>query len=167
MRRAILVALGLGLIALLMFPKPQLVIEDAKGGKKIAAFPLNWGEQFEICYIHSVDLTPVCEIFSLHWRHGIVLHETYFRKFGAGMGHWEGHGRVVDEGEWIKIKDIEKPLGRFLLRVGTQGVDHTLRIGNTTLNLSKTLAGRLVVVKREMDALIRQIMRRGGGDHHG
>lgn len=162
--RAITAVLCLGLIALIMFPVPRLVIVDAKGGQEIAAFTVGWNEPFEICYIHSVDLTPVCEIFSLHWRHGIVLHESYFRKFGAGMGHWEGHGRVVCEGDWTRIKDIDRPLGRFLLRVGSKGVDHTLRIREEALNLSDGMAGRLVVVKRATRFLVMEIIctSRGG-----
>lgn len=146
------------MIALLAAPRPQLVLVDVSRGERIAAFPLKWGERFEICYIHSVDLTPVCEVFSLHWRHGVVLHESYFVKFGAGMGHWEGHGRVVAEDEWTKIKDIDKPLGRFLLRVGSRGIDHTVRVGMETLNLSEDFEGRLLEVKKETRAWVQQII---------
>jgi len=145
-----LVAVLFGTAVLLSVPRtPWLVIEDVKGGKKVAVFPLKWGEKFEICYVHSVDRKPVCEIFSLRKGMGLVLHETYFKMFGAGMGHWEGHGYVVGEGGWIKIKGINKPLGKFLLRVGSQGVDHTLSLRGKKINLTEKAEGRLVEVRME------------------
>jgi len=149
MRRVIVVAIVLGVITLLIIPTPWLVIEDIKAGREILTIPLVWRERFEICYTHSVDRKPVCEVFSLQRGKGIVLHETYFKMFGAGMGHWEGHGYVIGEGKWIKIKAIDKPIGNFLLRIGSRGVDHTLFASGQTINLTKKAEGRLVEVKME------------------
>lgn len=75
-----------------------------------------------------------------------MLTDTYFRMFGAGMGHWEGHGRVVQDGKWIRITDMDYPVDRFILRVGRPGVDHTLLIGYREFNLSETAAGHRVAV---------------------
>ena len=149
MRRVILVAIAIGVIILLFMPVPWLVIEDVKGGEKLQAIPLTWLDHFEICYIHSVDREPVCEVFKAKFGKGIVLHETYFRMFGAGMGHWEGHGYVVREGGWIKIKEIDKILGKFLLRIGSRGVDHALSIKGKRINLTEQAEGKLVEVKIE------------------
>ena len=110
---------------------------------------MKWDEKFEICYVHSVDRKPVCEVFGLRRETGLVLYETYFKMFGAGMGHWEGHGYVVSEGGWIKIKGINKPIGKFLLRVGSRGVDHTLFLRGKKIDLTKKAEGRLVEVRME------------------
>ncbi|MBN2420511.1 MAG: DUF1850 domain-containing protein [Deltaproteobacteria bacterium] len=108
--------------------------------------PLSHGQTFSLRYIHSVDHAPVFEVFSVEKDKGIVLNETYFRMFGAGMGHWDGHGTVVQEGKWIKIQEINYTLGKFLLRIGSIGVDHTIIIGQNEWNLSRMAAGRLVEI---------------------
>ena len=126
--------------------KPELLVCDHNSKEIILKTPLAYGQPFAIRYIHSVDHSPVFEVFTAKKGEGLVLKETYFRMFGAGMGHWEGHGKIVQEGQWIKIKDINQSLGSFILRVGSQGVAHTILIGNKEWNLSQRAAGRRVEV---------------------
>ncbi|MBN2124063.1 MAG: DUF1850 domain-containing protein [Deltaproteobacteria bacterium] len=125
---------------------PTLCIRDHLTSRILLEVPLPWGDTFTIRYIHSVDRTPVFEVFRAVLGEGLVLEETYFRMFGAGMGHWEGRGEIVQAGEWIKIRDIRQPLGRFLLRVGSPGVDHTVLLDGRQWNLSELAAGRRVEV---------------------
>lgn len=150
MRRMIIGCLIFGVIILLFMPMPWLVIQHVKGEEKLRAIPLTWLDQFEICYTHSVDQQPVCEVFKVRWGKGIVLHEMYFRMFGAGMGHWKGHGDVVSEAGWIKIKKIDKPIGSFLLRVGSRGVDHVLSVRGKKINLTERAEGKLVELRIEI-----------------
>lgn len=159
MRRVILGAIVIGGIILLFIPMPCLVIEDVKGGEKLQAIPLTWLDHFEICYTHSVDREPVCEVFKVKFGKGIVLHETYFRMFGAGMGHWKGHGYVVREGGWTKIKEIDKLLGKFLLRIGSRGVDHVLYVKGKKINLTERAEGKLVGVRIEIKPWALSIIR--------
>ena len=165
MRRMIIGFLIFGAVILLFMPMPWLVIEDVNGGEKLRAIPLTWLEHFEICYTHSVDRQPVCEVFKARWGKGIVLHEMYFRMFGAGMGHWEGHGTVVGEGEWTKIKEIDKPIGKFLLRIGTRRVDHILSVRGKKINLTETAEGKLMEVRIEIKPWILSIIRKLRTDH--
>lgn len=125
---------------------PELVISDHAGKEVILRTPLAYGQSFTIRYIHSVDHSPVFEVFEAKKGQGLVLKETYFTMFGAGMGHWEGHGKIVQEGRWIKIKDINRPLGSFVLRIGSRGVDHTILLAEKEWNLSQKAPGRRVVV---------------------
>ena len=165
MRRVIIGIIVIGVIILLFMPMPWLVIEDVKGGEKLQTIPLTWFDHFEICYIHSVDRQPVCEVFKVTFGKGIVLHETYFRMFGAGMGHWRGHGHVVREAGWIKIKRIDKPLGKFLLRVGPRGVDHILSVKGKKINLTERAEGKLTEVRIEIKPWMFAIMKRLRADH--
>jgi hypothetical protein len=126
--------------------EPQLIVREYGNQKPILELPLNYGESFTMRYIHSVDGTPVFEVFRAVKREGLWLEETYFFMFGAGMGHWQGHGKIVQDGKWTKITEIHAPLGSFLLRVGSVGVDHTILLNGKEWNLSHTLAGRLVEV---------------------
>lgn len=165
MRRMIIGFSIFGVIILLFMPTPWLVIEDCKEKEILLALPLMWQESFEICYTHSVDRKPVCEVFKVKWGKGIVLHEMYFRMFGAGMGHWKGHGYVVEEGEWIKIKEINKTIGSFLLRIGTRGVDHILCVRGKKINLTERAEGKLVEVKIEIKPSILSIIRKLRADN--
>jgi hypothetical protein len=126
--------------------QPHLSIREHKTGEVLLRIPLQYGQAFTIRYIHSVDHAPVFEVFRALKEEGLVLEETFFQMFGAGMGHWEGHGTVVQDGRWIKIKDIHRPLGSFLLRVGSSGVDHTILFNEKEWNLSEKAAGHRVEV---------------------
>jgi hypothetical protein len=165
MRRMIIGFLIFGAVILLFMPMPWLVIEDVKGGEKLKTIPLTWLDHFEICYTHSVDRQPVCEVFKAKWGKGIILHEMYFRMFGAGMGHWKGHGDVVTEAGWTKIKKIDKPLGKFLLRVGSRGVDHVLSVRGKKINLTESAEGKLMEVRIEIKPWMLAIIKKLRADH--
>jgi hypothetical protein len=85
--------------------------------------------------------------------------------FGAGMGHWEGHGTVVGEGEWTKIKEIDKPIGKFFLRIGTRGVDHILSVKGKKINLTERAEGELTEVRIEIKPCILSIIRKLRADN--
>lgn len=126
--------------------QPHLFICDHKTREVLLDLPLHYGQTFTIRYTHSVDHFPVHEVFRVSREQGLVLKETFFPMFGAGMGHWQGHGKLVQDGKGIKIRDIDQPLGKFLLRVGSPGVDHTIVLNGTEWNLSSTVPGRRVEV---------------------
>ena len=125
---------------------PALLVFDPCNREIILRAPLAYGQSFTIRYIHSVDRSPVFEVFEAKKGVGLVLRETYFRMFGAGMGHWEGHGIIVQEDQWMKIKDINRSLGSFVLRVGSKEVAHTILMDEKEWNLSQRASGRRVVV---------------------
>lgn len=157
MKRMVVAVLILVMIILIFMPRPWLLITDVHEGLNLQSIPMGWFENFEICYTHSVDGQRVCEVFKPSWSKGIILQETYFRQFGAGMGHWEGHGELVQEKEWIKIKKINKPLGKFFLRIGSQDIDHALTLRGKEINLSKHAEGKLVELKIEFKPYIYQL----------
>lgn len=126
---------------------PTLLVVDYSSQQILHEMPLTYGQPFTIRYIHSVDRTPVFEVFEARKGQGLVLKETYFSMFGAGMGHWEGHGEVVQEGPWTKIREINRPLDTFILRVGSPEVDHTLLVNGKEYHLSQSVPGRRVVVR--------------------
>ena len=108
--------------------------------------PLREDETFAIRYIHSLDLTPVFEIFELDEAGNLALRATRFQMFGAGMGHWEGRGTIDFDGEWTWIRDIHETLGAFSLRVGAPSVDHTILYRDREIHLSDRWAGKRIIV---------------------
>ena len=146
MRYRLLILIFFGLCHLAPPPtwaqtQPVLLVRSYDTQKTLLSIPLSYGQTLTLRYIHSVDRTPVFEVFTANRDHGLILEETYFRQFGAGMGHWPGHGKVISDGEWIRIINIHKALGRFVLRVGSPGVDHTLIMHGREWNLSKRASG--------------------------
>ncbi len=126
---------------------PRLVVSDFTSGKIIASLPVRTGDRFVIRYIHSVDKTPIFEQFRLDEEKGIILEKTWFKMFGAGLGHWPGHGHLTQDRNWITISDINRPLGRFVLRIGSPGVDHTIIYHDREINLSHRAAGVRALVE--------------------
>ncbi|MFW6147575.1 MAG: DUF1850 domain-containing protein [Thermodesulfobacteriota bacterium] len=124
-------------------PSLALIIENSHGSRLISV-PIEPGELFTIRYIHSVDISPVYEVFYADEKKGIVIKETRFKMFGAGMGHWEGRGRVTGEEGWIFIKDMNIAIGEFYLRIGAPAVDHTILIKEQEMHLSRMIPGMRV-----------------------
>ena len=125
----------------------QLVVSDFSTTEIIAALPVKAGDRFTIRYIHSVDKTPIFEEFRLDLKQGLVLEKTWFTMFGAGLGHWPGHGDLRQDKEWITIDNIEQPLGSFILRIGALSVGHTIIYHDREINLSRRAPGVRVLVE--------------------
>jgi len=155
----LLAALGLGWA---LMPAYSLVMAYPETGKPLLVLPLREGESFSIRYMHSVDISPVFEQFSLNHEGRLQLDETHFKMFGAGMGDWKGHGKLVGEKGWTRITDISEPLEPFILRVGSPGVDHTLLYRGREYNLSAVAAGKRLRVSVEQKPILWQWLRRSG-----
>lgn len=127
--------------------QPNLVVRDFDSGKIILSLKVKSGDLFTIRYIHSVDKKPIFEQFRLDPGRGLVLEKTWFRMFGAGLGHWPGHGQLTQKDGWITIDKIDYTLGSFVLRIGSPGVDHTILYRQQKINLSALAPGRRAIVE--------------------
>lgn len=154
-----IIVLTAGLILLFLLPamsvsatadgQPHLVVRDFDNGKIILALKVKSGDRFTIRYIHSVDKKPIFEQFRLDPDRGLVLEKTWFRIFGAGLGHWPGHGQLTQKDGWITIDKMNYTLGSFVLRIGSPGVDHTILYHQQKINLSALAPGRRALVEFE------------------
>ncbi|MBW1713636.1 MAG: DUF1850 domain-containing protein [Deltaproteobacteria bacterium] len=122
----------------------ELTVTPVQGGAPLLVLALEPGERFTLHYIHSVDKAPVWEEHSVDAAGRIFIEEERFVMFGAGMGHWAGHGRLTSRDGYQVIEDIHQPTGQFVLRVGSPGVDHTVIWRGTRTNLSALAPGRAV-----------------------
>ena len=149
MRRRVCFSLMVYLFSISMVPLgicawkgPYLEFTNLSSNEIVLHLPLRIDETFTIRYIHSVDQSPVFEVFELDQEGALALQATYFKMFGAGMGHWQGRGVVDFDGEWTWIRDIHETLGSFILRVGSPSVDHTLLYRGQEIPLSRKWAGK-------------------------
>ncbi len=130
---------------------PRLVVSNFSTAEIIASLKVKTGDRFTIRYIHSVDKTPIFEEFRLDPDQGLVLEKTWFTMFGAGLGHWPGHGDLTQDADWITIDHIEKPLGSFILRIGALNVGHTIIYHDQKINLSRLAPGVRALVAFKLE----------------
>lgn len=124
----------------------ELRIEPVAGSSALLVAPLEFGENFTLNYIHSVDRAPIWEVHSVDRTGQIFIEEERFVMVGAGMGDLPGRGLWTGQEGFQVIKDMHYPLGEFVLRIGSLGVDHTILWRDTQTNLSTMAAGSAVLV---------------------
>lgn len=122
----------------------ELRIEPVAAGAPLLVAPLVYEEGFTLHYIHSVDREPVWEVHSVDRSGQIFVEEEIFVMVGAGMGDLPGRGRWTEREGLQVIEDMHHPIGEFVLRIGSPGVDHTLIWRDTQTNLSAMAAGSAV-----------------------
>lgn len=69
---------------LVLFMRPQCLVLTDGGGHVLAAYPLENGDIFSVEFIHSVNKTPVRDVFTVA-PGTIRAVETVYYGFGAGM----------------------------------------------------------------------------------
>ncbi len=123
----------------------QLCVTPVSGRAPLLVLPLEDGERFTIHYYHSVENAPIWEVHSIDDKGCIYIEEEIYLKFGAGMGKMPGVGRMVTRGPYEVIEGMHMPIGHFILRIGSPGVDHTVIWRGTHTNLS-TMAPHAAVM---------------------
>lgn len=114
----------------------MLRVVPIRGGTPLVELWLAPGDTFTIRYNHSVENSPIWETHSVDAKGRIFIEQERYLKFGAGMGKMPGVGHMVQRGPYEVIEDMHMPTGDFILRIGSQGVDHRLLHGNRTINLT-------------------------------
>jgi hypothetical protein len=160
-RRFILTLVGLSFLFVLvggLWPDGLvLTLTPVNRGRPMLVFPLEPGERFTLFYFHSVNHLPIWEEHSVDGEGRIYIEEERFLSFNAGMGHWQGHGRHVMRDGFQVIEGIHKPLGSFILRVGSPGVNHTILWRGTRTNLSNMVPGLAVEIRCEKWSFLEQL----------
>lgn len=141
---AAILAGAAALAALAGIQRPLLEVRLEEG-------PVVWreavvaGEHVVLLYRHSVTGQPVREVYALTAAAELRVLEHAYRTQGAGLGQIAGEGRRVEApGGWTRVMEMDRPVGRFALRVGQVPQDHRLQVRGRELELSRTLAGRRI-----------------------
>ena len=118
-----------------------LVLSNAETGQVYAAYPLQEGDSFAVEFVHSVNKSPVRDVYTI--REGEIWNEQcIYYGFGAGVEEELGEGESLSYGEngEMIISGIDKRMDHMVLVVGTIS-DHTLYWGEETISL-RDLCGR-------------------------
>ena len=120
----------------------RLILSDDKTGREFLQVPLDRDEEFSITFVHSVNNTPVTDVYGVSEAGKIYLKRTVYYDFGAGVPFDlnEGESLSYTEDGAIVISGIDREISGFVLFVGTVS-DHTLSIGGRSLSL-RELCGR-------------------------
>ena len=86
-------------------------------GQLIAAAPAIPGTRFAICFIHSVQKTPVRENLCLE-DNGFRLDSTEYKSFGVGLPFLESEGAFRREGEFFIMDHMDRHFEQLSLRTG-------------------------------------------------
>lgn len=90
--------------------------------------PMPEGKRWCLGWNHSVAGFPVLDCYR-HVGGEMRLERSHQPDFAAGLGHTEGRGEMISDGRggyWIENIDEPVPGNRYVLRVGSQEVDHRL-----------------------------------------
>ena len=137
----------------------ELAVSPREGGAPLLVLPLRVGERVTLRYVHSVDHTPIWDVLSVDEAGAIHVESERFAMFGAGMGHWPGHGRLTRRGRHQIIENIHRQIGSFVLRVGSPAVDHTLIWRGIPIPLAPHATGRAVRVSARRVCRLGQLWR--------
>jgi hypothetical protein len=141
-------------------PGLELRIEPLAGGEPLLVAPMEFGEEFTLNYVHSVDRKPIWEVHSVDRDGRIFIEEERFVMVGAGMGDLPGRGQWTGQEGLQSVKGMHYLIGDFVLRIGSPGVDHTILWRNTRTNLSALAAGTAVRVRARPVSRVYSIWRR-------
>ncbi|WP_236784662.1 DUF1850 domain-containing protein [Alteribacter salitolerans] len=108
--------------------KLYLVISDQENDQIFVEEQITEGQQITLSWIHSVEKTPWSEIYDVTEKGQLVLTETEFESFGAGVD-FSGGTMTVEDGK-VVVKDIDQPV-ESITWIHSQNAEHTVRIGET------------------------------------
>ena len=139
---AAVVCLAAAAIFILRGAGYYLVLTNGETGEEYARYPMAPGDTFSITFIHSVNQSPVTDVYDVTREGSIYLRQTIYYDFGAGVPFDLNEGETLSYAEdgAMVISGIDRELPNFLLFVGTVS-DHTLRIGDQEVSL-RELCGR-------------------------
>lgn len=117
------------LLGILLIPFRVLLASDYRTGEYLMSWPIKKGEEFYIEYTHSVQLTPVIEVYFVDESNNIILKESYFSSYGAGLPSTTPYKfEITTRG--FRIYDINQLMQDLVYRTGAERANHKINIRN-------------------------------------
>lgn len=119
----------------------KLVLSDNESGQVYASYPIENGTSFAVEFIHSVNKSPVRDVYEI--QDGEIWNtQCIYYGFGAGVEEILGEGESLSYGEngEMIVSGIHTKMSKMVIAVGTIS-DHTLYLGEETFSL-RQLCGR-------------------------
>lgn len=123
-----------------------LIVSNGDTGTEYARYPIAADGQFSVGFIHSVNKSPVTDVYQI--KDGeIYVEKTIYYGFGAGVQTEVEPGQTLTYGGdgSMVVSGFDTKLDPLLYFVGTVS-DHTLTVGDQTISL-RDLCGRNSLVR--------------------
>ena len=133
-----------------LIPIRVLLASDHRTGEYLKAWVIKQGEKFDVEYTHSVQLTPVIEIYSVDQEDNILLEESYFYSYGAGLPSTTPYDFEITK-KGFRIYNINEIMDNLIYRTGGVRAEHRINISGKTypfLDFSKARTGVKFTVKK-------------------
>jgi|SRR5690554_649970 len=145
---ALVVAVTASVFLFFIFSSPclTLFLKNGETGEVIRTFPVKDGEEFSVTFVHSVNKSPVTDVYQIKSGNIYVVRTIYYA-FGAGVQTEIEEGQVLEygaDGSMI-VSGFNRLMNRLSYIVGTVS-DHTLQIGGEVISL-RELCGRNTTVQ--------------------
>lgn len=147
---------------IISLPITTLEASDYKTDEYFKSWPMKKGDIFEVEYVHSVQLTPVSEIYFIDENYNIVLEESYFYSYGAGLPATTPYEFEITE-KGFRIYNIGEVMKDLVYRTGAVRANHHIKIKNKSysfLNFSKPTDGVKFTVKKSsmLKYLVKEVL---------
>lgn len=128
-------------------------IRDERTGELCARYLVRDNDTFSVQYIHSVNKSPVTNIYAL-LDHTIYVEKTVYYGFGAGMLTELEEGQTLEYGEdgSMIVSGFHRELPNLLYIVGTIS-DHILVINDGDEISLRDLCGKNALVRFSYEKL--------------
>ncbi len=125
---------------------PRLILRSGKTDKILAAYSVNEGDEFSVTFVHSVNRSPVTDVYEIRGG-AIYVTRTIYYSFGAGVQTQIESGQTLEygaDGSMI-VSGFQRRMDNLSYIVGTVS-DHILKIGAESVSLGE-LCGRNATVR--------------------
>jgi hypothetical protein len=143
---AIVVMIAASVFIYFILSSPCLILKDGDTGKTLAVYGIKEGNEFSITFVHSVNKSPVTDVYEI--RGGVIyVVRTIYYSFGAGVQTEIEEGQTLEYGEdgSMIISGFDRPMDNLSYIVGTVS-DHILEINGNSVKL-RELCGRNTTVR--------------------
>jgi len=96
-------------------------------------------KKFTLSFIHSVEKTPVYEVFEITKDNKLILVETTFSSLGVGLPYTEDNGEFKNEHGQFKLTGLNREFTSIEMRVSPIP-KHSITVGEKTYSLLSFVA---------------------------
>lgn len=137
-KKLFIIALFIVIVCIIFLPASRnFVVSEKSTGKILYHTSIIPGDSFSVKYTHSVNKSPVEDVFEISITSNIILKKIIFQSFGAGIPFELEDEQVLEfKDSGIEINNINRQIDEFLLNVGTIA-NHTLIIKGHEIALNQ------------------------------
>jgi hypothetical protein len=145
LRKRFLIPLCVSVVAA-SFPISTLEVRDVDDERVLFVSSTSRGQTFEIRYIHSVERIPVAGVFRVSQANRIVVEESIFSSYGAGLPFDTPREDITYEGGRMRVRHHGMVMDRLRIFV-SPFTEQQFIYGDGRVDLSSVGEGHIVEIR--------------------